>query len=279
MSTGADVCPYCLRFDGFVAARAAGTRFCPSCGTDWQATETAPDSMPHRRDDLVVLRPTPSGSADGQEVVPSASPDATGWGLSAETTEPVQPPPPPKGVPFMLVAAAAAAVMATLVIGFNEWTEVGFAPPDATALVAPPKTTPAASPEVPVSAAPPSLPALPTPRSSPARRSAAVKEHIEQALDSQPAATQAEIGVRVDDGVASLAGTVDSAETLALVAAAAGRAFGVKAFDSRELEIEKRAPPVHVVLPGETLSGVAGDTAAGVSGVASTRPTPASTRT
>lgn len=303
MSTGADVCPYCLRFEGFVAARAAGTRFCPSCGTDWQAAESPPESMPHWREDSVVL-PLPTGlsgvaaSAAGETgPVPALSspevrraavplrltppPDAPPppWdvppeppapavesgpgaphpGLTPEATEPVGLPPPPDTSPWLLIAGAAAA-MTMVVIGLDALSQVGFDRP-ATPVVVALAGHESAPPPLPEVAAPPSLapslPALPTPRSSPERRSAAVKEHIEQALEGQPPATQAEVGVRVDDGVAYLMGTVDSAETLALVTAAAGRTFGVKAVDSRALTIEKRAPPVHVVLPGETLSGVA----------------------
>ncbi len=304
MSTGADVCPYCLRFEGFVAARTAGTRFCPSCGTDWQAAEAPPESQPHWREDSVVLPlptdlagvaastagetgPVPALSTpavrraavplrltpppdeppapwDVPPEVDTAAPDdvAPGFGLAAEPTDPVGPPPPPEGSPWLLIAGAGAALV-MVVLSLDMLSRVGFGPPagrsEQEAVALPIRTTAPAAPETaaPTTSAPPSLPALPTPRSSPERRAAAVKEHIEQALDGQPPATQAEVGVRVDEGVAYLVGTVDSAETLALVAAAAGRTFGVRAVDSRALKIEKRAPPVHVVLPGETLSGVA----------------------
>ncbi len=309
MSTGADVCPYCLRFEGFAAARESGTRFCPSCGTDWQAAEAPPEAAPHWREDSVVL-PLPDGwpqggafaagetgplpalssprvrdaapllrltpppaeapapwDVEGYEALPGPDTSTSGapfaeaarWGLTPEPTDPAPPPPPPEGSPWLLVGGAAAA-LAMVVIGLNTLSDVGFSPSGAVlpadpAPVAAVVTAPPSAAAAPTAA--PVLPELPTPRSSPERRSAAVKEHIERALDGQPETTQAEVGVRVDEGVAYLVGAVDSAETLALVTRAAGQTFGVKAVDNRALRIERRPPPVHVVAPGETLSGVA----------------------
>lgn len=321
MSTTADVCPFCLRYAGFDAARAAGTRYCPLCGTDWQSLEARDAENMWREDSVVLPLPLPARSvnlADDPEAdvaeppfgdtgqVPALggpdlrraaaaalrltpppgeeapwdtdadadddllrgaplfpdeghddAPDAAGDdGLTPEFTEPAPAPPPPTGSPWSLVLGAAGAI-ALVVVGLVTLTDAGLAPPAAVIVTAPTPPPTAAPTAAPATAPPSLLPPLPSPRTSPERKSAAVKEHIERALEGQPDAVQAEVGVRVEDGIAFLTGTVDSPATRDRVASAAGEAFGIKAVDTRALKIEVRPPPQHMVEAGETLTSLA----------------------
>jgi len=302
VSTSSDVCPFCLRYEGLSAAREAGTRFCPQCGTDWQVLDGETSAEEKWREDSVVLPvPAPPGqaaeswgeretgpvpalsepgvrsaarplqltppptakeawdtevaaSADVRPPVPLTIHDRPTRPpmLPAEPTDPV-PRAPPGNSPWVLIGGAGTVVALAVVALFASSSgdpAPALAPPPVAS--APPSLAPsAAASEV------PALPPLPSPARDPERRSAAVKEHIELALRDQPDSVEAEIGVRVDDGVAFLIGTVDSATTRELVSAAAGQTFGIKAVDAREVKLERRAPPVHVVEPGETLSAVA----------------------
>ena len=206
--------------------------------------ETAPD----------VTSETSGGSIDGGPVdAPWPSEQEANLGLTPEMTDPAPPPTAPAGSPWPLVVGAGLALslivvlLASSLLDEPEDTPIPRPAVALTPTVAPPPSQPAA----------PTLPPLPTPRTSPERKSAAVKEHIELALRDLPSAVQAEIGVRVDDGVAFLVGTVDSKSTLDLVMGAAGQAFGIRAVDSRAVKIQPKEAPVHLVLPGETLSAVA----------------------
>ncbi|MCB9535753.1 MAG: LysM peptidoglycan-binding domain-containing protein [Myxococcales bacterium] len=67
-------------------------------------------------------------------------------------------------------------------------------------------------------------------------------------------ATRVEVKARVEGGVAFLRGAVDSRATLDRVAAAAADVFGVRAVDTRGIELKWRR---HTVAPGDTLVGLA----------------------
>ena len=70
---------------------------------------------------------------------------------------------------------------------------------------------------------------------------------------SMPAYAQINLEIRADDDIVFLVGDVDTRWTLDAILAAVGAIPGVRAVDSRRVEIVSR---VHVVEPGDTLSGL-----------------------
>lgn len=319
MSTTADICPFCLRHEGYSATRAQGICFCPVCGSDWRTLETDPAEISWRQDSVVLPLPggVPTGEGAWRETGPvptlgdasaralaagalrstPAPASSPGWddaplggaalfpdegvtiGHGASDfpslfgdplpPEPAEPPPPPDATTWALVLLACAFVLVVIgvVVAFNQDpSETASSPrrpepseptPEMPATAAPPSEAVSAASSEPSPPAEPELPPLPSPRASPERKSAAVKEHIERALVGQAESVQAEVGVRVDDGIAYLIGTVDSATTRELVSTAAGQAFGIRAVDARGVAVERRLPPTHIVMQGETLSALA----------------------
>jgi phage tail protein X len=169
-----------------------------------------------------------------------------------DTSDPAPVAPPPLVSPNALVASlVGAAILLAIVVARVVDTPTASTP------------TPAASPPsvamAPETAPPPApvVPSLPSPAHDATRRSLAVTQNIERVLDEAPQGTEAEIGVRVDDDVAFLLGQVESHETLERVTAAARGTFGVRAVDTREVKVQRRAAPVHTVLAGDTLSDLA----------------------
>ena len=184
--------------------------------------------------------PQPIESPPGREPLPAEDTD---------TGDPAPVAPPPLVSPNALVASlVGAAILLAVVVARLVDTPVAPAPavvPSAPSVVV---TAPASAP---------SAPSLPSPAHDATRRSLAVTQNIERALDEAPQGTEAEIGVRVDDDVAFLLGQVESHETLERVTAAARGTFGVRAVDTREVKVQRRVAPVHTVLAGDTLSDLA----------------------
>jgi hypothetical protein len=123
---------------------------------------------------------------------------------------------------------------------------------EAPVAVAPP--APAAAAVVDATPPPPDAPPLPSPADSPQRRALAVRQAIDHALRASPPETLAELDVRVDEDIAYLSGKVDGNPTLQRVTLAAGQVFGVRAVDTRGIEIGER---MHIVERGETLGEIA----------------------
>jgi 5'-nucleotidase len=172
--------------------------------------------------------------------------------LPAEDTDTIDPAPvapPPLVSPNALVASlVGAAILLAVVVARLADTPAAPAPAAVPSAPNVAQTAPAPAP---------SAPSLPTPAKDTLRRSLAVTQNIERALDEAPEGTEAEIGVRVDDDVAFLLGQVESHETLDRVTAAARGTFGIRAVDTREVKLQRRVAPVHTVLAGDTLSDLA----------------------
>jgi nucleoid-associated protein YgaU len=196
---------------------------------------------------LLPALPTPDADASQQVESPPGREN-----LSAEDTDtgdPAPVAPPPLVSPNALVASlVGAAILLAVVVARLVDTPVAPAPAAVPSAPSVAQTAPAPAP---------SAPSLPTPAHDATRRSLAVTQNIERALDEAPQGTEAEIGVRVDDDVAFLLGQVESHETLDRVTAAARGTFGVRAVDTREVKVQRRVAPVHTVLAGDTLADLA----------------------
>lgn len=274
-----DVCPYCLRFEGMRAEMARGTRFCPLCGGDWSAMED--DVFP---DEDSVVMPALDASAEANVRPPSTTGKLrivgatdldpardTGEHPRLQVTSGTPPPaaptlPPPAPTPPPVVVAARrdggrmgpiAWVLALLVIilagvGGGVLGSALLSSDETPVAVAPP--APAAPAVVDAAPPPPDVPPLPSPADSPQRRALAVRQAIDHALRESPPETLAELDVRVDEDIAYLSGKVDGNPTLQRVTLAAGQVFGVRAVDTRGIEIGER---MHIVERGETLGEIA----------------------
>ena len=87
-----------------------------------------------------------------------------------------------------------------------------------------------------------------------AQRAADVRAAIQTVQASLPPYAQAEVEIRVDEDVVFVSGQVDTRSTLATVAHAAAMVEGIRAVDSRQIEIASRT---HLVEAGDTLSEIA----------------------
>lgn len=244
-----DHCPFCLRHPGVKQARTSGLRFCPTCGGDWSTADL--DLGPDLRSDAVVRYTSKDWRTGPVPALGRPELRAFAEGLERRVETLSQDPTPiATSDPALGLKLTAGLGLLALAVGLAVLFALsGEDEPVPVATVSSP--SPAAGP--------PTAPhgPLPSPRLDPERRSLAVKQAIDHALSGQPPSVEAEIGVKVELGVAFLSGRVDSQETLARVVSASGETFGVRAVDSRAVLIVRSAPRVHTVIPGETLSGVA----------------------
>jgi hypothetical protein len=238
----ADRCPFCLRYEGLDAARAAGTRYCPECGADWEAI-TSDGPLELDADSVVLVAPAPEPAPEPRAHRVVAAP--------APVTEPVRRlrPREPRPPAWLVLSAVVGVLAGGLGVGVLV-SRLRSAP--APIVEAPPPPPPPTAPPPPpsVAVAPPPPPAPPS--ASPA--GAAARHALDEAVAHLPPGSLADVHIRMDDAVAYLDGTVNSSEAQQQLATAVGSAPGVKAVDARALRVEGRR---HVVTLGENLYDLA----------------------
>lgn len=272
----ADTCPFCLRFEGVAAARDEGQRYCPLCGGDWAQSNVPVDVPPAFRSAPAAdafapdapdddTDPNVPGVVAGRETSRAAAKAERPLTSSRAAPPPVDPPAPLPTPPASAGPPLIGPVTIALLFGLGLAVAAGVfherlfpaAPPAAPppraapaepAVAAPPRAAPPPKP------APPAPPPLPSPADAPDRRAEAVEQAIGEALRDADRATRVEVKAQVEGGVAFLTGAVDSQATLDRVSAAAAEVFGVRAVDTRGVEMKWRR---HTVAPGDTLVGLA----------------------
>lgn len=250
------------------AAQAEGVRFCPNCGADWQTvdapvtnTSAPPDPFAIEADgapavDLavgdLVAEPTPLPPPRVTGQVPVLGPP----GLDAAPTPTAEPPRAPYGpVTIGLVLGLAGTIVVALM-----WDRI-FPPPTVArpAPVVIVRTIDAGPEEVvevePMEAPTPS-PAVKKPdlAARAAKQGKAVREAIQLRFKDAPPGVRVKVDVKVVDDIAYLKGEVDSQARREIAAAAAGKVFGIKAVDAREVRVVYRQ---HVIAAGDTLGKLA----------------------
>lgn len=250
------------------AARAEGQRYCPLCGGDWAQADVPRELPPAFRsapgvdafadDDPDDTDPNVPGAVSAREAPRVAAARAPAPTAAPTLPEPPADPPAPSSAPAVLGPVTIALLVGLgLAVAVGFFHERLFPPASAPAprpRPAPPPKVAVAAPPRPAAPAAPTPPPLPSPADAPDRRAEAVEQAIGEALRDADRATRVEVRARVEGGVAFLTGAVDSRATLDRVAAAAAEVFGVRAVDTRGVEMRWRR---HTVAPGDTLVGLA----------------------
>ena len=243
-----DRCRYCLRYEGVSVAIREGVRFCPTCGADWEAVNTELPELEAGQDPFAIEDSAPPQPTIAEPL--GTPPPRVIEQLPELTTPPPDSSRPPYGPVAMGVLLGLLATI-TVALVFDYFSTD---PEPAAQTIVVQQTLPPPPPAEPPPVIEPPQPKTPDPIVQATRLKVAVEQAIQRSQKALPASAVVNVGVRVETGIAYLSGQIDGRATRAAIVQAAGKVFGIKAVDTRDLQVVFRR---HTVMQGDTLGKLA----------------------